>query len=84
MYCESLTSIPADLFANCPKVESFERTFEGCTNLTGIAPELWKRVPNGEEHEYRGTPRGKNCFYGCDKLSNYEEIPEYWKESIDE
>ena len=80
--CTSLTNIPADLFANCSNVTDFWFTFEGCTNLTGNAPELWKRVPDGETNEYIGTPNGEGCFYNCTNLTNYEQIPEYWKQEL--
>ena len=79
--CSSLTGIPAKLFDNCEKVEDFEFTFNGCTSLTGNAPELWKRGTNSEENDYRGYPRGCNCFYGCNNLKNYKEIPDYWKDA---
>ena len=77
--CTSLVSIPADLFANCPNVADFSGAFYYCTNLTGNAPELWTRVPDGEANEYIGTPDGQSCFGDCSNLTNYEQIPEYWK-----
>ena len=77
--CTSLTNIPADLFANFQNVTNFKKTFIFCTNLTGNAPELWKRVPNGETNEYVGTPDGESCFYDCSNLTNYGKIPGYWK-----
>ena len=80
--CTKLTSIPADLFANCSNVTDFRSTFVDCTNLTGNAPELWKRVPDGETNEYIGTPCGVSCFYNCTNLTNYGKIPEYWKQEL--
>ena len=77
--CYSLTSVPEKLFDNCKKVESFGHTFGGCFMLTGNAPELWKRGTNSEENEYKGNPDGVNCFSGCTRLQNYDEIPDYWK-----
>lgn len=77
--CTSLIEIPEKLFINCKKVTDFYWTFYDCSNLTGNAPKLWERVENGELNEYRGSPSGDGCFYGCDKLVNYDDIPEYWK-----
>ena len=79
MHCQGLTSIPQGLLDNCTNVTCFGSTFEGCTSLTGNAPELWKRVPNGETNEYVGTPDGESCFYDCSNLTNYGKIPGYWK-----
>lgn len=80
-YCESLQNIPENFFNNCPYVTDFEYTFYGCTSLTGNAPALWQRVPNGSENGYKGTPKGRNCFSDCTQLENYAEIPVYWKNS---
>ena len=57
--------------------------FYGCTNLKGNAPELWLQVPNGSSNGYQGTPEGLGCFYGCSKLSNYDQIPVYWISGIE-
>ena len=77
--CSKLTTIGENLFSNCENVEYFGDCFKGCTNLTGNAPELWLRVPNGEQNGYKGIPDGEACFYNCTKLENYEQIPGYWK-----
>ena len=74
-----ITSIPENLFANCKNVANFESCFSGCHELVENAPELWLRIEDGEENGYIGIPDGKSCFYGCDGLGNYEEIPDYWK-----
>ena len=76
--CEDLTTIGERIFEGCDNVESYECTFGRCFNLTGKAPELWLRVPNGEENDYIGIPDGEGCFGGCEKLDNYDVIPEYW------
>ncbi len=81
--CTNLTSIGKGIFDGCDKVERFDATFYGCSNLQGTAPELWLRVPNGEENGYRGVPDGNGCFAGCEKLDNYEEIPYYWKIAVE-
>ena len=78
-YCVNLLTIGNGIFEGCDAVENFGTTFAGCQNLIGTAPELWKRVVNGEKNEYIGIPDGSCCFGGCEKLENYEQIPEYWK-----
>lgn len=79
-YCTKLESIPEGFFDNCPNLSSFYGTFAGCTGLTGKVPELWTRGTNSAENDYKGDPDGESCFYQCDGVSNYDEIPEYWKE----
>lgn len=81
--CTSLTSIPEYLFYSCNNVTSFYCTFDGCTGLTGKAIKLWERVENGENNGYEGEPDGKNCYRGCTGLSNYDSIPNYWKDAYD-
>ena len=44
--CEKLTSIPEDLFANCPNVTTFKSTFEECISLTSIPEDLFANCPN--------------------------------------
>ena len=79
--CTSLKNIPQNLFDNCQNVINFIWTFGDCTDLTGEAPELWTRGTNTEENSYQGNPDGVNCFEGCTNLSNYDLIPQYWKDS---
>ena len=78
--CVNLKKIGEYIFEGCTKVETYSATFNGCYNLTGKAPELWFKVPNGEENDYIGRPDGAGCFRECKGLENYDEIPEYWKE----
>ena len=77
--CENLTTIGENIFDGCTNVETYRNTFGFCENLTGEAPELWLTGTNSEENNYIGTPDGFNCFVGCKKLTNYNEIPDYWK-----
>lgn len=77
--CVNLITVPNNLFTNCSNVTNFKETFTGCTGLIGNAPNLWRRVPDGENNGYQGTPDGVNCFNGCNQLSNYKYIPYYWK-----
>ncbi|MGN1300207.1 MAG: hypothetical protein ACI4VC_02530 [Clostridia bacterium] len=79
--CTSLTSIPTNLFAKCQNVTDFIGTFYGCKKLTGDAPDIWIRVLDGKTNGYIGTPDGCGCFAECTNLTNYEQIPSYWRES---
>ena len=80
--CTSLKSIPEGFFDNCPNLSNFYCTFAGCTRLTGKVPELWTRGTNSAENDYKGNPNGEACFYQCEGVSNYDEIPEFWKKDI--
>ena len=46
--CAGLTSLPANLFANCPNVEEFYRTFSDCTGLTSLPANLFANCSNLE------------------------------------
>lgn len=74
----SITSIPEKLFDNCMKVESFAETFFYCSELKGLAIELWTRGDNDSSNNYQGTPDGHWCFAECEQLENYKQIPSYW------
>ena len=63
-----ITSIPEHLFDKCNNIRDIIFCFSNCKNLTGNAPELWLREING-----------RNCFYNCTNLDNYDEIPDFWK-----
>ena len=76
--CGNLTNIGENIFYGCENVKEFCQTFYKCYNLEGNAPELWLRVVDGEKNGYIGIPDGEGCYGGCEKLNNYEEIPEYW------
>lgn len=68
--CVSLETLPNDLFANNTKATNFTETFYDCINLQGNAINLWETNSNAV---------GTQCFYNCDKLSNYSSIPTDWK-----
>lgn len=74
--CTSLISIPSNLMPKA--VSCFTRTFDGCANLTGEAPLLWE-IPGQAEQNVWGEYGYDDCFSGCTKLTNYEDIPEFWK-----
>ena len=70
--CETLTSIPEDLFANCPNVTDFTLTFYGCTSLTSIPSTLFANCLNVTN--FGGT------FYECTGLTGepiklWERVP---------
>ena len=78
--CSSLTSLPERLFANCSNVTSFFCTFEYCTELTGKSIQLW----NEELRQEKGITEnsgGGSCYYMCEKLEDYSQIPWYWTKS---
>jgi hypothetical protein len=78
MFSESaLETIPEELFDNIELSSNtllrghFGNTFANCSNLTGMAPQIWEMFPfDGEENQ---------CFRNCFGLSNYDEIPDNWK-----
>lgn len=82
MNCSNLEIIPVDLFDNCTNVKSFLGTFYNCDSLRGQAIPLWNRVQGSSD--YIGTPDGKGCYYGCEGLTNYSSIPDYWKQRVPE
>lgn len=82
MNCSNLEIIPADLFDNCTNVKSFLGTFYNCDSLRGQSIPLWNRVQGSSD--YIGTPDGKGCYYGCEGLTDYSSIPDYWKQKVPE
>ena len=78
--CSSITSIPERLFANCPNVRSFIATFAECTSLTGKSIQLWNEEPR-QEKGITENSGGEACYYICEKLEDYSQIPNYWKKS---
>lgn len=68
--CISLMINPEHLFDDITNVGILGGFLFNCISLTGNAPKLWEMFPSVE---------GLNCFYNCTNLSNYDEIPDYWK-----
>ena len=71
--CSGLNGeISANLFtfSKNPNITNFYRTFAGCGKLTGSAPPLWSQFSGAN---------GTYCFAGCNKLENYDTIPDQWK-----
>lgn len=75
--CSGLKSIPRDLFKGVSNgTRAFNQTFAGCTSVTGETP----RAQGGKMWEaFIGESDGIECFKGCTKLSDYNEIPDDWK-----
>lgn len=84
--CINLTSVDSDfIYVNCGKLKSIEGCFSGCINLEGESPSL---TYNGQKYklweltEKNGYPyniNGRECFRGCTKLTDYDQIPANWK-----
>ena len=84
-YCSSLTSTPAGLFDHCKEVTSFNSCFSNCSSLTRESPStlvdgkkirLWERSP---ENGFAKPIYASSCFKNCKGLSDYAEIPNYWR-----
>ena len=75
--CTSLTSVPEDLFVNCPNVQDFTRLFEGCTNLTEIPENLFSNCPNAQNlsRAFSGcvslTAIPEKLFTNCPNIKNF-------------
>lgn len=63
--CESLTSVPEDMFYNCPQVTDFDNVFSYCLALESISASLFSKSVNAAS--FNGT------FQECSSLS---AIPE--------
>ena len=63
--CLALKSIPENLFANCPKVNTFFQTFAGCSSLESIPEQLFAHNPNVTD--FQGT------FKSCSALTSIPE-----------
>ena len=58
--CTSLKSIPANLFANCPKVTDFIGIFVKCTSLQSLPTGLFTNCPEVIDFSY--------TFSGCESI----------------
>lgn len=58
--CESLVSIPENLFINNPQITDFTSCFDFCTSLTTIPDGLFDNNPNVTTFE--------RCFHWCENL----------------
>ncbi|WP_106828060.1 leucine-rich repeat protein [Parabacteroides pacaensis] len=69
--CTNLTSIPVGLFDNCLKVNNFRNCFLACNKVEGNLPPLWILY-------YGKNVTSLNCFLGCSKATNWQEVPQSW------
>ena len=60
-WCTSLTSIPENLFANCPNVTAFNSCFGNCKGLTSIPDKLFANNT--------AVTNFYNCFINCSRLT---------------
>ena len=90
--CSSLTTIPENLFANCPAVTSFQGTFDACTSLTAIPEGLFANNPKVTnfygtfqsctslksipENLFANCPAVTDFFFTFSSCSALESIPE--------
>ena len=74
--CTSLTSIPENLFANCPNVTDFSECFGGCSGLTSIPENLFANCPNDFGHCFKYcsglTSIPENLFANCPNVTDFE------------
>ena len=84
-----LTELKQNVFQQCSEVTNFTETFSGCVSLTGESVYNW--VGNSTNstkvhlYERKNYPNNftkpelfKNCFSGCKKLTDYNQIPKEW------
>ena len=77
--CDALTEIPENLFANCPKVNTFFQTFALCKSLKSIPTGLFAHNP--EVTDFSGTFMDcstlksipENLFANCPKVTDFSE-----------
>lgn len=87
--CIGLKSLPAGLFDTVTRINYIDDCFSGCFSLTGESP--YTMVDGVKVHLYE-RQRGevfpnapvsdsahKGCFYSCNGLSDYGQIPSTWK-----
>ena len=63
-----IRAIPLGLFDGCKEDSNFQSTFMGCSDVVSNVPDLWNYSDNGWR-----------CYNGCTNASNYDEIPDRWK-----
>ncbi len=87
--CSALKSLPAGLFDTMRRINYIDGCFKGCTSLTGESP--YTIVGEQKIHLYERTKGDdfpavptssyayKECFAGCEGLSDFANIPESWR-----
>lgn len=71
---DNLTNI-SNFFKNNPNLNNVDYCFYECVNLTGETP----TNSEGKKLWERSGISGHHCFFRCNKLSDYADIPDSWK-----
>lgn len=94
--CIALESIPASLFDTIRRINYIDGCFEGCVTLTGESPYTIIIAEDGTESRVHLYERSKGddfpyvpssssaheaCFAGCQNLTDYNDMPESWREN---
>lgn len=83
-FCQKLVSIPNKLFANNKKIENISSCFYRCESLTSKTPidlnekPIYQRIDD-ETYGYKAFVSYDNCFYECNKMEDFDLIPQEWK-----
>ena len=87
--CSALKSIPAGLFDTIRRISYIDGCFKGCHSLSGESP--YTIVGEQKVHLYERTKGNdfpivpttssatKECFAGCEGLTDYSSMPETWR-----
>lgn len=82
----NLKSIPIHLFDNNRRITRMYETFYGCSSLTGESP--YTIIDDEKVHlyerykyptEFVTIEKDNRCFFNCNNLSDYNNIPDDWK-----
>lgn len=81
--CYDLTSIPGDLFSYNTRVYNITDCFYGCSKLKTMPIDsdgtpIYNRSTPGKSG-YSTVGYYGDCFYRCDSIEGYSEIPSGWK-----
>jgi hypothetical protein len=84
--CTSLAGLPASLFDDCPAITVAEGVFMNCSSLAGESP--YTEIDGVRVHLYQrdayparfaAIGRSYLCFFGCNGLSDFAQMPDAWK-----
>lgn len=83
--CSALRTVPVGIFDHNRMLSNMNYTFYNCTQLEGESPytligerkyHLYERWENDIEF---AKPSGEGCFTGCEKLNDFDTMPEEWR-----
>lgn len=86
--CQSIKDVPSGLFDHNRKAVRFAGTFFGCGSLTSESPytvidgekvHLYERIYHPDH--FNAPIDHFDCFNGCDKLEDWNQIPGVWRYS---